>query len=188
MSDHHDDFGSFDEHHEPLPFDDTPGHDDTPTFDHDDHDLWTDDPGPDDHQLSHDFSEMSGRGGGGAAEHDGATELSGIENHSGAGDHPAGFDDETPDWAAPTDPIDVFPPSLDVGELPEPVDGFPWIDTGSLGVADPAAITEHTDPVRPEELAEYAGEPIPPGADPWATLAGSDDPATSVLARWWNQD
>jgi hypothetical protein len=77
---------------------------------------------------------------------------------------------------------------VDVGELPEPVDGFPWIDTGSLGAVDPATITEHTDPVRPEELAEYAGEQIPPGADPWATLADSDDPATSALARWWNQD
>jgi hypothetical protein len=131
------------------------------------------------------MSEKGDGGGGhgtGETEHDAATDLSGTD------DHPTSYDDDTPDWATPTDPIDVFPPSVDVGDLPEPVDGFPWIDTGSLGVVDPAAVTEHTDPVRPEELAEYAGEPIPPGADPWAALADSEDPATAALARWWNQD
>jgi hypothetical protein len=82
----------------------------------------------------------------------------------------------------------VFPPAVDVGPLPEPVDGFPWIDTGSLGVVDPAAVHETTDPVRPEELAEYAGTDLPPGVDPWAALADSDDPATSALARWWSEN
>ncbi|MEV4346695.1 hypothetical protein AB0J83_19720 [Actinoplanes sp. NPDC049596] len=86
------------------------------------------------------------------------------------------------------DPLDVFPPQVDVGELPEPVDGFPWIDTGSLGVVPAEALAEHTEPVRPEELAEYAGEQLPPGADPWAALAESEDPATSALARWWQQN
>ena len=37
----------------------------------------------------------------------------------------------------------------------------------------------------PAELAEYAAEDLPPGADPWAALAGSEDPATSALARFW---
>ncbi|NMO52703.1 hypothetical protein HH310_16080 [Actinoplanes sp. TBRC 11911] len=181
MSEHHDDFGSFDEHHEPLPFDDTPGHDDTPTFDHDDHDMWADDPLPAADHLSHDFPEMSERGGDGG-DHDAGAADHLADDQPGADDHSTA---EDPAW---TDPVDVFPPSLDVGELPEPVDGFPWIDTGSLGVVTPADLHDHTDPVRPEELAEYAGEPIPPGADPWATLAASDDPATSALARWWNQD
>jgi hypothetical protein len=85
--------------------------------------------------------------------------------------------------------VEVFPPSLDVGELPEPVDGFPWIDSGSLGLADiAAALHDHaadTDPVPAQEVADYAGTDLPPGADPWAALAGSDDPAVSALARWW---
>ncbi|WP_433384796.1 hypothetical protein ACQPZX_24445 [Actinoplanes sp. CA-142083] len=86
---------------------------------------------------------------------------------------------------------EMFPPSVDVGELPEPVDGMPWIDTGSLGLADISAALhdqDHTDPVRPEELAEYAGTDLPPGADPWAVLADSDDPATAALAKWWQQN
>jgi hypothetical protein len=87
------------------------------------------------------------------------------------------------------DTPDVFPPTLDVGDLPEPVDGFPWIDTGSLGVIDAATLdTTHVDPVDPHELAEYAGVDLPPGADPWATLAESEDPATAALARWWTEN
>lgn len=164
MTDHHDDFGHFDDHHDPMPLDDTPGHDDTPIFDHDDHEVWEhdepryeiDDPQPaPDHEIA-DLSEV------------------------GVHEDVAAIPED--------DHVDVFPPTLDVGELPEPVDGFPWIDTGSLGVADPANTFEHVDPVRPEELAEYAGEQLPPGADPWAALADSDDPATSALARWWNEN
>ena len=83
----------------------------------------------------------------------------------------------------------VFPPAVDVGDLPEPVDGFPWIDTGSLGVVDPAGPhTTPLEPVHPQELAEYAATDLPPGADPWATLAESDDPATAALARWWSEN
>ncbi|MEU8816908.1 hypothetical protein [Actinoplanes sp. NPDC048796] len=86
------------------------------------------------------------------------------------------------------DPVDVFPPQVDVGELPEPVDGFPWIDTGSLGVVPAGAPDTPVDPVQPQELADYAGEQLPPGVDPWAALADSEDPATSTLARWWAPD
>ena len=82
------------------------------------------------------------------------------------------------------DPLGVFPPAVDVGPLPEPVDGYPWIDTGSLGPIDPAAVPAAAAP-DPGELAEYAAEDLPPGADPWAALAGSEDPATSALARFW---
>ena len=84
--------------------------------------------------------------------------------------------------------LTAFPPVVDVGPLPEPVDGFPWIDTGSLGLVDPATVhaaggTE----VSPAELASYAGTELPPGQDPWAALADSEDPATSALARWWSE-
>ncbi|SNY44982.1 hypothetical protein [Paractinoplanes atraurantiacus] len=86
------------------------------------------------------------------------------------------------------DPVDVFPPPVHVGELPEPVDGFPWIDTGSLGVVPADALVTPVDPVQPQELADYAGEQLPPGVDPWAALADSEDPATSTLARWWQEN
>lgn len=83
------------------------------------------------------------------------------------------------------DPVPPFPPAVDVGALPEPVDGFPWIDTGSLGPVDPAAPAAPAGPVTAQELADHAAADLPPGADPWAVLAGSDDPATAALARWW---
>ncbi|GAA4973860.1 hypothetical protein [Actinoplanes utahensis] len=110
-------------------------------------------------------------------------------------DTDVGFDDDTPVWQdEPTDVPDlpdtvdavaddtVFPPALAV-DLPEPVDGFPWIDTATLGAGE--AFTPPTDPVTAEELAAYAGVDIPAGADAWTVLADSDDPATAALARWW---
>jgi hypothetical protein len=98
-----------------------------------------------------------------------------------------GADPDALDAHADPDPVDMFPQVVDVGPLPEPVDGFPWIDTGSLGVVDAAAAgVDHVE-VSPHELAAYAGTDVAPGADPWAALADSDDPATSALARWWSQ-
>ncbi len=85
--------------------------------------------------------------------------------------------------AEPDQPVPVFPPVLDVGPLPEPVDGFPWIDTGSLGVADLAAAAGGA-PTAPE-LAGHAAVDLPPGVDPWAVLEDSDDPATAALARFY---
>ncbi len=85
------------------------------------------------------------------------------------------------------DPVGVFPPVVDVGPLPEPIDGHPWIDTGSLGLVDPATVHAAAAAAPdPGELAEYAAEDLPPGADPWAALADSEDPATSALARFWS--
>jgi hypothetical protein len=80
----------------------------------------------------------------------------------------------------------AFPPALDV-DLPEPVDGFPWIDTATLGAADPTGFLPPLENVTADELAAYAGIDIPDGADPWSVLAASDDPATAALAKWWTQ-
>jgi hypothetical protein len=107
--------------------------------------------------------------------------------HDTADFHVAETHDPLPDEVHETH--DDFPAALDIGALPEPVDGFPWIDTGSLGVIDPAAMpAAPVDPVDPHELAEYAATELPPGADPWATLADSEDPATAALARWWSEN
>jgi hypothetical protein len=97
---------------------------------------------------------------------------------------------ETPDDTPPAlEPVEVFPPILDVGPLPEPVDGWPWIDTGSLGLAHAGivdqAMLDRMPAQDPAELAEYAAEDLPPGADPWAHLASSEDPATAALAEYY---
>ncbi len=85
---------------------------------------------------------------------------------------------------------DPFPPQLDVVETPEPVDGFPWSDPAVLGeqqdVAGPGDLVAENPP--PEDLADYDAQDLPPGADPWRTLAGAEDPATSSLARWWGPE
>jgi hypothetical protein len=84
-----------------------------------------------------------------------------------------------------------FPPSLELEHVPDPVDGYPWSDPGALGGGDPDAARAGWDAAAgwsapaPAELADYAGAEVPSGGDPWAALLGSDDPATSSLARWW---
>lgn len=81
-----------------------------------------------------------------------------------------------------------FPEPLDL-DAPEPVDGFPWTDPATLGaepLPDPDA--GYQGAPEPTELASYAGEEIPPGADPWTALSASEDPATSSLARWWSPE
>ncbi|GAA0450942.1 hypothetical protein Aca07nite_55260 [Actinoplanes capillaceus] len=96
---------------------------------------------------------------------------------------------DLPDVPDVVDAVDdaAFPPTLDIGELPEPVDGFPWVDADTLGAADPSGFTPPVEPVTAGELAAYAGVEIPPGADPWTFLASSEDPATAALAQWWTQ-
>jgi hypothetical protein len=165
MTDHHD-FGDHDYYHDdPLPYDDH-----TPTDDHHPYadEPWTDEPS-------------------------GHFDLPAADDHHHPGDDPAPADEttdaalidtETSAAAVADDPVDVFPPALEV-DLPEPVDGFPWIDTGSLGLVDAGVVTAADHPVQPAELAEYAETDLPPAVDPWAALADSDDPATAALARWW---
>ncbi|GIM94932.1 hypothetical protein [Paractinoplanes toevensis] len=167
MTDHHDFADHFgDDHHDPLPFDDHQVDDHVPW---DDHQVEV--PGHEDVPFDDHHVEYAG------------------EDHPAA-ELPTPEADTTPDLPEAELSDSVFPPAVDVGELPEPVDGFPWIDTGSLGLADIQAAlheTGTTDPVQPAELAEYAGTDLPPGTDPWATLAESDDPATAALAKWWSQ-
>jgi hypothetical protein len=174
MTDHHD-FGDhgYDEHgfehhdpfeHDPEPFEHDPG---------DDHLSW-------DEPAAHHVVDEPEH----AASEDAAV------HHDDVDVTPAASDDSHPDLPGDT-PVDVFPPAVEVGDLPEPVDGFPWIDSGSLGLADiQAALHEAdtTEAVQPAELAEYAATDLPPGVDPWAALADSDDPATAALAKWWSQN
>ncbi|MEV4705155.1 hypothetical protein [Actinoplanes sp. NPDC049316] len=119
--------------------------------------------------------------------HDAADAHAVVDVTHGHDMGPVGADpDAAADPGDVADPAQVFPPALDVGPLPEPVDGFPWIDTGSLGTVDPVAV--HADPVTAADLAGYAAEELPPAEDPWAHLAQSEDPATSALARWWRDN
>jgi hypothetical protein len=83
------------------------------------------------------------------------------------------------EWAEPE-----FPPSLDLGELPEPVDGAPWSDPELLGAGPLSPLVDTAGP-DVADLYGYAGLDQPAGGDPWAALAGAEDPATSALARWW---
>jgi hypothetical protein len=89
-----------------------------------------------------------------------------------------------------------FPPGLDI-HAPEPVDGFPWSDPATLG--DGAGPDDYSQdyshlvntgdeggPAHAADLAQYDGVEVPPGADAWTHLLGSEDPATSALARWWS--
>ena len=87
---------------------------------------------------------------------------------------------DDPHWAD-----DPFPPQLDIGEPPEPVDGFPWSDPAVLGEEHDtgAAATAGSPPA--DDLLAYDAHEAPDGTDAWQVLAGSDDPATSSLARFW---
>ena len=178
---HHDDGA----HHDDLPHHDEQAHDtgltDDSYFDihHDDalpdHDL------PDTHETAdtHETWQES---------HEPEPAHYGDEQDEPHELHTVGADPDALSEPDAAENVDVFPPVLDVGPLPEPVDGFPWIDTGSLGLVDPATVHAAAIPVNPEDLAAYAGTDLPPGVDPWAALADSDDPATSALAKWWSEN
>jgi hypothetical protein len=183
---HGDQFG----HEEPLPGADSPFHDEL--FGHDD--AGADgfdgldgldaggDPGEPQDAAGWDDRFEPGTG------HDDAAGAGIVDVTDGHGLGPVGAD---PDAAPDAEQVGVFPPVVDIGPLPEPVDGFPWIDTGSLGlyhsgpVDVPAGEPVAAEPVPAQDLAAYAGEELAPGVDPWAALADSDDPATSALAQWW---
>ena len=130
--------------------------------------LW--EPGDDWHHEESDISETH---------HEAAVE----EQHHDIAADPAKADDHDEPQLAVEHTEDVFPPALDVGALPEPVDGWPWIDSSSLGLT--GIETRPLPEVDPAELAAYASEDLPPASDPWAALAGSDDPATAALAEFY---
>jgi hypothetical protein len=103
-------------------------------------------------------------------------------------DTPVGTDPDT-DPHADGDWPDGYPPALDLPDAPAPVDGYPWADAALIGTdmpdsadVDPPAIPDP--PVG--DLLDYAGTEHTTGADAWQALLGSDDPATSTLARWWS--
>ncbi|WP_326553601.1 hypothetical protein [Micromonospora sp. NBC_01813] len=107
----------------------------------------------------------------------------------GAADPLPGVDPDTPAGADEW-PAAVFPPQLDTAGVPTPVDGWPWADADLLGGDASAESPPPGDPpqpgsVDPGELAGYAAVDAT-AADLWATLLGSDDPATSTLARFWS--
>ncbi len=195
MTDHHD----FSEPDDPVPFDEQ-------HFSWDDHirhpDLFdthhepelSHDPGiAPEPGLAHDAVLDNGDPHVAGLTHESAGDHSAVDHsavdHSAvdhsAVDHESAVDDLTHEHDAAPDES-VFPPMLDVGHVPEPVDGFPWIDVNSLGVIEPVGLHQHLDPVQAVELAESAHIDLPAGVDPWTVLVDSDDPAISALARWWS--
>jgi hypothetical protein len=144
-------------------------HDDAPTH----HDPGHDVPSADDHRLD---------------DHQ-------LDDHQFV-DHPVGTDPDLDpradsDWHDPE-----FPPALDLHDAPEPIDGYPWTDPHVLGAGLPdGAVDDPIDSGGYHETAwqhppigdlyDYAGDEQAPGIDGWHALLGSDDPATSTLARWW---
>ncbi|GAA3521721.1 hypothetical protein [Actinocatenispora rupis] len=159
---------------------------------YDEHGYEPDDTSGGEHGVGLEFNDLSDEYGHGDGGHDAADEQH-TDVDEPAGDHaepvPGAEPDldlvgDDPHWAAE----DPFPPQLDVGEPPEPVDGFPWSDPAVLGEQhDTAADTPGpvTSAPPPSDLLDYDAQELPDGADPWHALAGSEDPATSSLARWW---
>ena len=184
--DHHDDPGLPSEHHDPHVPDG--GHEDGPWYlpaePEPDHAPWgadSDDPfGSEGHSAGGDEPGGHDPAAADPGGHEAADPVPGTDPVGAAG--VVGAD---PDAYADPLPDAAFPPPLELGPLPEPVDGFPWIDAAGLG--DAGSAEPHLEAVDPHELAGYAGVDLPAGADPWAVLAGSADPATSALARWWAQ-
>jgi hypothetical protein len=184
----HDHLAGYDEPEHDLsghdgPDQDVPGHDLTPApdlvhegSDGDIHDGDIHDVGSD---IGHDA-------------HDAADDAV-VDDGPAPADHLVGADPDLPADPDGTWHDGDFPPALDLDTRPEPTDGYPWADPGALGDptdaygldADHTALTV-TGAAAPGDLFAYAGiDPPPPGTDPWGHLLGSDDPATSTLARFW---
>ncbi|MFK3979905.1 hypothetical protein ACI2K4_05920 [Micromonospora sp. NPDC050397] len=129
---------------------------------------------------------------------DGVSGFGPADDATGTPDAQVGFGPAGPPVGADPDlglygdaeswPPPAFPEAIEGGVVPEPVDGFPWADPTTLGDPDtPSAqpALGYADAPDPTELAGYDARELPPGVDPWAALADSDDPATSALARFW---
>jgi hypothetical protein len=163
------------------------------------------------HDASHDASHDPGHDAGHGDEHVGAVDAdhgTPDTGHPGAEPDPGDGHEQHPESLVGTDPDldhgadhadwhddNPFPPGLDI-HAPEPVDGFPWSDPAALGdgagpddyAPDYSHLVNTGDeggPAHAADLAQYDGVEVPPGADAWTHLLGSEDPATSSLARWW---
>jgi hypothetical protein len=105
-------------------------------------------------------------------------------------DLPVGADPDV-DPHADGDWLDGYQPlPLDLPDAPVPVDGYPWADADLIGTDLPSHGDPGGDPGAAghppvAELLDYNATDGPAGADAWQALLGSDDPATSALARWW---
>jgi hypothetical protein len=171
---HHGNLSDGDAPEEPLALD---GHD----ADASHHDVF---PGPGDHTATPDDHGDSQH-----TDHD--TPYVGTDHIVGADPDLTHHTDDTT-WADP-----AFPPALEFGHPPEPVDGFPWSDPTLLGDptahhvdagGDPFTTDQNLTTPSEHDLAEYAGADLPSHTDAWTALLDSDDPATSGLARWWAPD
>jgi hypothetical protein len=144
------------------------------------------------------------------ADHDGPLPHDQVQVDPLGLEYPVGADPDIGvggdvDW-----PQHAFPPPLDLPDVPEPVDGYPWADPRLLG--SDVAVDDHSAPVgepdrysapdgygepddhRPPvaDLYEYAGEEYAgeeyagdESGGGWPELIASEDPATGALARWW---
>lgn len=92
---------------------------------------------------------------------------------------------DDPSWASQ----DPFPPSLELDQPPEPVDGFPWTDPQALGDAPDNGDRpgDAAQPASADDLYSYDGQQPPDNGDAWENLQRSEDPATSTLARFWSR-
>ncbi|GIF47786.1 hypothetical protein DFJ67_6678 [Asanoa ferruginea] len=162
-------------HHDLTGHDDLPGHDDQVDYG-DDGGFDAGDPfAP--HALVSEHHDWS----------DGLDDGTGIGDDGLAGVHDAGLFTVDPDVAAYTDgvwPSPEFPAALDLHDI-SPIDGPPWTDASALGIGLPDADPLPTDVPDVSELAAYAGLDPTSASAGWDALLGSDDPATSALARFW---
>jgi hypothetical protein len=89
-------------------------------------------------------------------------------------------DDSTHEW------LDL--PDLGHVDVPEPVGGAPWVDTGLLGAHD-ASASDDVIAAHPagavDDLRAALGEPAGDNAPGHESLLTSDDPAVRALAHLW---
>ncbi|MGH3738437.1 MAG: hypothetical protein ACRDT6_22940 [Micromonosporaceae bacterium] len=116
----------------------------------------------------------------------------GLDDHGDVSDAMIGTDPDTDPLADDASwQSDPFPAALDLDQPPEPVDGMPWSDPALLGdpgsepLPEPGAGFDDPPPVSDLYAYDGMGAPADSGAPAWSTLGGSEDPATSSLARFW---
>ena len=96
-------------------------------------------------------------------------------------DHLYGHDDPDPDGFDPVDPYAADAHAADDPGSDDPDGSDPDAhDVADAGGNEPG--TGHDDPGVDVTDGHGMG---PPGVDPLAALADSDDPATGALAEWW---